>query len=104
MYSDPSARECPYSFPEKCQEGQTLASSDLLSWDGGIEDYLQASESLIRSASIYTQGSQICGKLASEGRIVIAMDHHDGSGPAFAFFSTDGDVRHRFYVRDDILV
>jgi len=47
--------------------------------------------------------SQICGKLASEGRMVIAMEHHDGSGPAFALYSTDGDTRHRFYVRDDIL-
>ena len=44
-----------------------------------------------KSSLIYIHVSQICGKLASEGRIVVAMEHQDGSGPAFALFSTDGD-------------
>ena len=65
--------------------------------------YKQANTPSNASIFFYTHASQICGKLASESKIVVAMEHHDGSAPAFASFSTNGDIRHRFYVRDDIL-
>jgi hypothetical protein len=47
--------------------------------------------------------SQLCGKLAAEGNIVIAMEHRDGTGPATTY-ALDGTISSHYYIKVENLV
>ena len=42
--------------------------------------------------------SQLCGKLAAEGNVVIAMEHRDGTAPA-TIYPVDGKVEAHHYIK-----
>ena len=42
--------------------------------------------------------SQLCGKLAAEGKVVIAMEHRDGTAPA-TIYPVDGKVEAHHYIK-----
>lgn len=42
--------------------------------------------------------SQLCGKLAAEGNVVIAMEHRDGTAPA-TIYPVDGKVESHHYIK-----
>lgn len=48
--------------------------------------------------------SQFCGRLASEGFVVIALEHRDGTGPAVVVRSEDGETSTKQYIKPDQLV
>ena len=49
-------------------------------------------------ASCRTSYTQYCGELASQGFVVAAIEHRDGSGPGTVIMEEDGQERNVFHI------
>jgi len=48
--------------------------------------------------------SQFCGRLASEGYVVIALEHRDGTSPAVVVRTEDGDTTTKHYLKPENII
>lgn len=51
-----------------------------------------------------TTYSHLCTRLAAEGRVVLALEHRDGTGPAVFPRGADGTRKSMYYVNPDAVV
>jgi hypothetical protein len=87
-----------------------MAARNILSWVSWNQQNLQVcprhSDTLATTLPLLTDSlapiSQLCGKLAAEGNVVIAMEHRDGTAPA-TIYPVDGKVEAHHYIKVDEL-
>ncbi|TFY75815.1 hypothetical protein EWM64_g8198 [Hericium alpestre] len=48
--------------------------------------------------------SQICANLASSGKVVLALEHRDGTSPVCRIGSSDGKARAKFYINPEHVI
>jgi len=65
---------------------------------GGRWPLVLFSHGLLGGRSMY---SQFCGRLASEGFVVIALEHRDGTGPAVVVRSETGKMSTKHYLKPE---